>query len=394
MTSIGWATTDWSRTWLDDSGNPVIGGAGHYRMALPSQALRVAGHRSVLGTLFGNQETGELGILPWGGEPQFGFDVIVIQRWMHRVAAEVIRRARALGQVIVNDVDDWWDGVDPANPAFAMTSAKNNAANNRDHYRQSLAASDLIVCSTPFLATRLKNLAPTRLIRNRLDLHRWTLSEPRRGPITVGWVGVTGMRSAGDLESLRGVLGPFLDRHDGWGYHGGHRWGDPTFPERTGTNPVRMHTRAMTTVDEYPSLFEGFDVGVVPLADKPFNEAKSAIKGMEYAAAGLPFVASGSGEYRWLADQGIGRSARRPRDWVHHLEQLERMGPEGRAEEGRRNALLVSKLDVSGLAAEWSALLRTLDVGRVAVPVPAASPLLVPGSSGLIVPGQAGAATV
>lgn len=359
MTAIGFATHDWSSSWTDVAGHPVIGGSGHYRMALPCQALRVAGHRTLLGTLHGNADTGELGVKPWGGEVQFGFDVIVIQRWMHALGAQVIRAARAFGQTVINDVDDWWEGVDPANPAFAATAPGANPAVNRDHYRQALAASDLIVCSTPFLALRLRRLGETRLVRNRLDLERWSLSEASGGPITAGWVGVTGMRSAGDLEALRGILGPFLNRHDGWAYNGGYRWGDPTFDQRTGVDPRRTIHSPMTTVEDYPSLFRGFDVGLVPLADKPFNEAKSAIKGMEYAASGIPFVASATPEYRWLADQGIGRVARRPKDWVHHLEALERMGPEGRAEEGRTAAFRVSALDVSGLAAEWSAILRT-----------------------------------
>ncbi len=33
-------------------------------------------------------------------------------------------------------------------------------------------------------------------------------------------------------------------------------------------------------------------VGIAPLVDRPFNRSKSWIKGLEYSAFGLPFVAS------------------------------------------------------------------------------------------------------
>ena len=44
------------------------------------------------------------------------------------------------------------------------------------------------------------------------------------------------------------------------------------------------------------------DTGIVPLQRSRFNEAKSNLKGLEYAALGVPFVASPTAEYERLAE--------------------------------------------------------------------------------------------
>lgn len=64
------------------------------------------------------------------------------------------------------------------------------------------------------------------------------------------------------------------------------------------------------------------DVGIVPLEDSRFNDAKSYIKGLEMAALGVPFVASPTNEYRYLAMHGIGVIAARPRDWYNRVKKL------------------------------------------------------------------------
>jgi hypothetical protein len=48
-----------------------------------------------------------------------------------------------------------------------------------------------------------------------------------------------------------------------------------------------------------------FDLGLVPLADIPFNHGRSNVKAREYAAAGVPWLASPVGSYAHLgAEQG------------------------------------------------------------------------------------------
>jgi hypothetical protein len=82
-------------------------------------------------------------------------------------------------------------------------------------------------------------------------------------------------------------------------------------------------------------LFRKFDIGIVPLSDIPFNHAKSTIKGLEYTAAGIPFVSSYSPEYALLESQGVGRVAASEDEWIGHLEDL--INPKTRKEEIEKN---------------------------------------------------------
>ena len=49
-----------------------------------------------------------------------------------------------------------------------------------------------------------------------------------------------------------------------------------------------------------------WDIGIAPLADTPFNRCKSAIKTMDYAAIGLPVLASDLDVYRGSLADGPG----------------------------------------------------------------------------------------
>jgi spore maturation protein CgeB len=94
------------------------------------------------------------------------------------------------------------------------------------------------------------------------------------------------------------------------------------------------------------------DIGIVPLNSLPFNEAKSNLKGLEYAMSGIPFVAYGSKEYQKLEAEGAGNTARRPRDWLKHLERL--LDPDFRKSQAERGyELVVDKYNVENVVYNW-----------------------------------------
>jgi glycosyltransferase involved in cell wall biosynthesis len=59
--------------------------------------------------------------------------------------------------------------------------------------------------------------------------------------------------------------------------------------------------------DDLPGRIGGFDVGIAPLADIPCNWARSDIKLKEYAASGVPWLASPLGPYLGLGEEQGGR---------------------------------------------------------------------------------------
>lgn len=307
------------------------GGCRHYRCMLPASKLAEAGHEVLVGGDILTRPSGEI----CGRHPEEydkgvrGFDVVVLQRWMHEKAADKIRAARSTGQAVINDVDDWFFGVPTSNVGFAATHRNNNAERNVEHYRRELAASTAITVSTPYLAQRLEHLGrPTYVLRNAIDLHRWGRHDRPEGPPRIGWLGHTSYRAGGDLSTLGGVLGPFLERHPEWMFsHVGavniDGVIDETRAEATaaalGIPRERLEAMPGCTIPDLPAAYARFDVGLAPLEDCPFNRAKSWLKPLEYAAAGVPSIGSRLPEYAAFGSLEMAGNAR---EWSAAMERL------------------------------------------------------------------------
>jgi glycosyltransferase involved in cell wall biosynthesis len=436
----------------DEIGGVLLaGGATHYRCALPAHALNVhGGHQTVLSPDCATWDSsgalapllhvhrarceGVTGVLycPMCGRPlspsqdvcdtchmspvdrvavdRTGYEVIVLMRWMHQDAPDAIMRARAAGQKIVNDVDDWMEGMDPRNEGYAATAAAANPRANIEHYRKVLACSDAVTCSTPFLAKKmLRYCDDVTVIRNAIDLERWTpwrelynpidggladwrlhhlnyppgrflLADSRDRPLVYGWVGATPWRS-GDLETIAARFARHLERTGAMFAHGGYLSAAPAGERRfdTPAGPVVRQVPARRTaaqllglspesvaweadlapIGEYPTLFRGIDVGLVPLADVDFNEAKSCIKGMEYAASGIPFIAAATGEYEWF--QGDGATCLLPRsgkEWAIAFDAM--ADPAVRQRFAARAAFRVRREDIRSRWVDWESCYQRL----------------------------------
>jgi len=324
-----------------------------------------------VGLLTSHRKSGEFGILPLDcidldgndrdARIEWGFDIIVMQRWMHRDVSADIGRARAAGQVIVNDIDDHFDAIPPTNQAFHATHPARNADENVAHYREILRHSDLITCSTPFIARWYERYAPTCVIRNAVDMREWE-THPHREPPVLGWVGATAFRG-GDLEVAAGAIaetlatGLYAPQFHHAGDHSSHKPAHSLL----GLPAASVTTTPMAPIHKYPALLQSIDVGIVPLNLISFNEAKSAIKGMEYAAAGIPFAATETPEYAWLRDtHGVGVTVRqnRQRSWVGALRQL--ADPEVRAAEAARQREAIAALDIGQHWREWEQAYQSL----------------------------------
>lgn len=250
-------------------------GSSWWRCEIPARYLRANGHDAVHVPSVRRRPTGELVPVTWEGEEDTsGYDVLVLLRWMQDGAADAIRAARTTGQTVVNDCDDWFDGIHGSNDALRPV-AGSDAGPDLHGYRASLAASSALTASTPYLAERLEALGrPVLVVRNAIDLARWRVRPPPSTPVVVGWVGATGWHP-GDLETLSAVVGPYLRRHGFRFAHHGHAGGAPSAADllAVGADQVER-VRDMVAAEQYPELFTGIHIGLVPLHTAPFNLAK------------------------------------------------------------------------------------------------------------------------
>lgn len=327
-------------------GRLTTGGCGYYRCILP---MLVSGQRSHAGLEawdsmrgFGIKDTGTTGI--------FGFTHVMLKLMMLRWTPRQVELAQNLGQRVYCDIDDFYQGLTPANKAYADTDAKQNKIQNRDHYERVIDAVDVLTVSTPFLldyySQRRDNVV---MVRNGVNMNQFTPVQQNRKPV-LGWTGATDYRN-NDLEQLREWLPDFLEEHDLTFHHAGHSPDAPSFAEITGIDPRRVTTSPLVPIDLYPTGFR-FDIGVIPLNDIPFNHAKSNIKGLEMVAAGIPFIASDLPEYRVLHEDGVGLLATTPDEWVAQATSLLPQSHRNR-EAARQRAIVKERWSIESRAEEW-----------------------------------------
>lgn len=259
--------------------------------------------------------------------------IIVLQRLMHANLADHIYKARAYGQIVINDLDDWYWGLDPRNDAFKSSHPKTNPNENTRHYKKVLGASDLVIVSTSYLRERIKPwvMCPIVVLKNTIDVGRFTPLEHVAGVPKIGWAGSTSHRS-GDLEIMRGIIPPLVRSGEFTFQHSGHSEYSPPVHEVFKMAKEEVFTVPLVESMLYPSSLT-MDIGIAPLRDTPFNHAKSDIKLLEYSASGIPWIGSPMTAYRELKEEwGIGRLAKNGQQWLKHIKELK--DPEVRALEG------------------------------------------------------------
>jgi len=359
MTAACWISQDWSANTY-----PLVpGGSAYYRMYLPSQACGVP---STLGHPAWTLTDG-FGVHDGRNPPTYGYDIAVIHGMMQSQVPYQIEKAKALGQVIVSVVDDYYYDLPPTNVAYHTTDPATNPERNRDIYRDAVLLADVIVVTTPFLLAfyrdELKH-PDVRMIRNGVLPAQFRHRTPIKRRPVLGWIGGIPWR-ASDPQQLAAWLPDFLREHDLMFHHAGHTRTVrnvgieyPSFAELVGIPADRITTSPLVTFAQYPSMFT-FDIGLIPLEPVPFNIAKSALKGLEYSMAGVPWVAQDLPEYQLLALDGVGRVARSTDDWITHLTEL--LDWRVRRDDERRNYRAVrERHSVMAREDEWRDLFADL----------------------------------
>ena len=74
-----------------------------------------------------------------------------------------------------------------------------------------------------------------------------------------------------------------------------------------GVRSDRYIHRPFVPFPELPDAIAQFDLAIAPIADVSFNRVRSNIKVKEYAAGGVPWLASPIGPYKDLGEQQGGR---------------------------------------------------------------------------------------
>lgn len=229
-------------------------------------------------------------------------DVVVLQRPLHRHRVELMAVLQRRGVAVVVEIDDDFHSLHRKNPAWRQTNPAIDRDRNRDWLMRACERADLVTCSTPALAERYAPHGRVVVLPNLVPAWYLTVDRQRIDErVVVGWSGSVHTHP-GDLEVTDGQVAVAAEQTGavvavvgtGDGVQKALQLDVP--PLASGWLPLA----------QYPQAVASFDVGIVPLALSPFNEAKSNLKMSEMAALGVPVVASPTSENRALHELGVG----------------------------------------------------------------------------------------
>jgi glycosyltransferase involved in cell wall biosynthesis len=368
---IGFLSTDWG-----DHREGQPGGCTNVRMMIPAYNLGMTGHEVMVGEIGWKDGEGFVAVRPHerlkvgrtGVIKEYSWcfdklDAVVLKLFMHKDAVRYIKEARKLGQTVIIDTDDHFEELPPDNLAFITTDPERNADNNRRHLIDTYSVADGIIVSTKFLEKRMLQYNDTVYrVPNSLDpnsfIYRFDFSGNKP---TIGWVGIM-MWRVNDLIEVSAPIKTVVEQNDLRFHHTGIILDKPKWAaEALNIDPNRLTGYTGARPQYYGNVFMPIDIGIVPLQPSPFNEAKSNLKGLEYALSGIPFVASSTQEYRDLAESGAGRVAKNNKEWLKHLKQL--LDPEVREFERQKNyKTVVENYNIFTIKYKWSEAIELIDM--------------------------------
>lgn len=265
----------------------------YYRLRVPLDFLHERG--DVDRMIGGNFSTPAKDVLP---------DVVIGQRisrpgpatlWSMLAAGKLGKRPR-----LIYELDDDLFHLDPHNPVYS-------------HYKQpevtrtildAMSVADVITVSTKALDQVVWNMLVEngyaeppliKVIPNALPhiAYRHDPAGLRFGQRTIGWAG--SRTHEHDFDEVAEPLGKFLRRDPRWRFLAI----GTLFPRVADRIAPKQRSRLAWVRDmaTYYRTLDKFDVGIIPLADTVFNQSKSDIKFLEYAARRIPIVASDVGPY-------------------------------------------------------------------------------------------------
>jgi glycosyltransferase involved in cell wall biosynthesis len=251
-------------------------------------------------------------------------DLVVIQRDFPRFAlpfGEILQHARRQKKPVIYDVDDLLIDLPEGHLSYPDLSVMQPAM------LWAMNEADAITVSTPYLQECLKFFNPnTWLLVNYLNDDLWTFSLPSRAvkdnePVVIGYMG--GKTHSPDLHYVLPALERILEVYS-------HRirmrfWGGEP-PRQMSDHPLVSWTPLdMQDYGEFARYFsaQSCDIFISPLANNRFNQAKSAIKFLEYSALGVPGVYSRMLPYESIIEDGEnGLLASSMDEWVQCLSKL------------------------------------------------------------------------
>jgi glycosyltransferase involved in cell wall biosynthesis len=288
-------------------------------------------------------------------------DTVILNRPLDPGIAEQVRLWREEGRTVIVDMDDDFDAVVPEHHIHGMYTT--------EHLHAACKAASVVTCSTPALITRygyghgvlLRNKIPESYLsvtrRSRKPVVGWNETLPPDGT-WIGWYGSLGSHPNDPMVAGAAVGAALGTDPDAEFVFAGPPKDGPRLAELFDVPAVRE--LGLFSMGGLIQVISEFDIGIVPLEHSSFNDAKSWLKGLEFAAVGVPVVASSTPEYRRMARAQMGGRhgppvcwlASTPPEWERQLTKLIRR-PDWRADLAANGKAWAATQTIERAADDW-----------------------------------------
>ncbi|MBB4661619.1 glycosyltransferase [Conexibacter arvalis] len=277
-----------------------------------------------------------------------------VHRYHDAETLRLVKRARAAGTAVLWDNDDNLVAIPKGSPHYRDLGGLASLRTTTD-LRRMVQAVDVVTTPSRRLAEIFEGFGARtavvveNFVRDELvDVPRATRSGDG---VVIGWLAGAEHQFDAERIPLRDAFTRLLDRHADVRLR--------TIGVSMGMKHDRYERIPSVPFVDLPRAMVDFDVGIAPLAEVPFNEARSNVKVKEYAVLGIPWLASAVGPYRDLGEREGGRQVADADGWLDALERLVTSGRE-RRKLGKRASRWGRKQTISRNLSHWVAVYDAL----------------------------------
>jgi glycosyltransferase involved in cell wall biosynthesis len=276
-------------------------GCGFYRVVLPLDQLKAHGWK--------------VHYQAFAPPPRIGeYKLVVGERLDRPQVLGAWRRLRQAHKLVYELDDDIWT-IDPANAHAHSVYSRHSV---QDAVENAITTSDLVTVTREPLAETIRERtghANVKVIGNYVPGFVLGLERRRREHVTIGWTG--GVSHTWDVALIARAVRRVMNTDPSLRLHIVGSDFRPTF----GHLHARHTAWEPDPMDYYQHL--DFDIGLAPIAATDFNLSKSHLKCLEYAAMGIPVVASDFGAYREFVIDGVtGFLVSKEKHWRDRIREL------------------------------------------------------------------------